>query len=72
MNYLTELIIRPQRNIYNSKDLGDSTFIFSGQDFKRLDFIRGEVNKYFNYLLYILIFYLIIHFKSFILKIFNI
>lgn len=45
MNYLIELIIRPQRNVYNPKDLGDSAFSFSGQDFKRLDFTNGQVNK---------------------------
>lgn len=43
MNYLIELIIRPQRNVYNPKDLGDSLFSFSGQDFKRLDFTTGQV-----------------------------
>lgn len=39
MNYLIELIIRPTRNYYNQKDLGDMTFTYSGQEFKRIDFI---------------------------------
>ncbi len=47
MNYLTELIVRPQRNVYNIKDLGDSAFSFSGQDFKRLDFTDGQVISFF-------------------------
>ena len=43
MNFLVDLIIRPTRNVYNIKDLGDRAFTFSGQDFKRLDFSNGEV-----------------------------
>ena len=43
MDYLVELIIRPQRNKYNLKDLGDSAFSFSGQDFRRIDFTNGQV-----------------------------
>ena len=43
MNYLVELIIRPQRNQYNLRDLGDSAFSFSGQDFRRMDFANGQV-----------------------------
>lgn len=38
MNYLIELIIRPARNLYQERDLGDSAFTFSGQEFKRIDF----------------------------------
>jgi pimeloyl-ACP methyl ester carboxylesterase len=38
MNYLVELIIRPARNLYNVKDLGDQAFTFSGHEFKRIDF----------------------------------
>lgn len=48
MNYLVELIIRPQRNTYNLRDLGDSAFSFSGQDFRRIDFINGQVIFYLN------------------------
>lgn len=43
MDYLVELIIRPQRNKYNLRDLGDSAFSFSGQDFRRIDFTDGQV-----------------------------
>jgi len=60
MNYLIELIIRPQRNVYNPKDLGDSAFSFSGQDFKRLDFTNGQVNK--NICLSFLFFFILIKF----------
>lgn len=45
MNYLIELIIRPARNIYSTKDLGDQAFTFSGQEFKRIDF-NNQVSKY--------------------------
>jgi hypothetical protein len=38
MNYLVDLIIRPQRNTYKIRDLGDIVFSFNGEDFKRLDF----------------------------------
>lgn len=38
MNYLVELIIRPARNLYHPRDLGDTSFSFGGQDFKRIDF----------------------------------
>jgi hypothetical protein len=38
MNYLVDLIIRPTKNSYQAKDLGDVAFSFSGQEFKRIDF----------------------------------
>jgi hypothetical protein len=38
MNYLVELIIRPARNLYQERDLGDTAFTFSGQLFRRIDF----------------------------------
>jgi hypothetical protein len=44
MDYLVELIIRPQKNQYNLRDLGDAAFSFSGQDFRRIDFTNGQVN----------------------------
>jgi hypothetical protein len=55
MNYLVELIIRPQRNQYNLSDLGDSAFSFSGQDFRRMDFANGQVYHLiiFQYLIFI-------------------
>jgi hypothetical protein len=37
MNYLVELIIRPARNKYQLKDLGDISFTFNGERFKRID-----------------------------------
>ena len=54
MNFLINLIIRPQRNVYNIKDLGENTFNFSGQDFKRLDFSKGEVIIFLKFLLKII------------------
>lgn len=59
MNYLTDLIVRPQRNVYNLKDLGDSAFSFSGQDFKRIDFNNGQVKYFFDF------FYLMIKERKF-------
>lgn len=38
MNYIVELIIRPARNLYQSKDLGEKVFFYCGQMFKRQDF----------------------------------
>ena len=38
MNYIVELIIRPARNLYQSKDLGEKIFFYVGQMFKRIDF----------------------------------
>ena len=38
MNYIVELIIRPARNLYQAKDLGEKVFFYVGQMFKRQDF----------------------------------
>lgn len=46
MNLLTSLIIRPQRNVYDKKDLGDNAFSYFNQDFKRLDFNTQIKNKF--------------------------
>jgi hypothetical protein len=45
MNFLVELIIRPSRNIYNTKDLGETFFLYSGHEFKRIDFNDKVNNK---------------------------
>ena len=44
MIYLVELIIRHARNLYILKDLGDQDFIFSGQEFERIDF-NGQIKN---------------------------
>ena len=38
MNYIVEMVIRPTRNLYQPKDLGEKVFTFAGQDFKRIDY----------------------------------
>lgn len=37
MNYLVNLIIRPNKSLYEESDLGDSVFTYYGQEFKRID-----------------------------------
>ncbi len=38
MNYLVNLIIRPDKSLYDESDLGDQVFTYYGQEFKRIDF----------------------------------
>jgi hypothetical protein len=45
MNYLIDLIIRPERNCYNNNDIGDKVFSFNGEEFKRTDY-NSQVNKF--------------------------
>jgi hypothetical protein len=45
MNYLVELIIRPTRNKYDPKDLGDNSFNFTGEKFKRIDFENKVIHS---------------------------
>ena len=39
MNYIVELIIRPARNLYQAKDLGEKVFFYVGQ-MKSFNFVR--------------------------------
>lgn len=50
MNFLIDLIVRPNRNYYNFRDLGEQKFSFSGSEFKRIDFDHQILNKSKNIL----------------------
>ncbi len=47
MNYLVNLIIRPNKSLYEENDLGDSVFSYYGQEFKRID-LNNKVRFFFK------------------------
>lgn len=50
MNFITDLIIRPNRNTYSIRELGDKIFTYANMQFKRIDFNRHIKNKRNEYL----------------------
>lgn len=45
MNFITNLIIRPNRNTYTQRELGDKIFTYGNIKFKRIDFNHHIKNK---------------------------
>lgn len=45
MNFITNLILRPNRNTYSLRELGDKVFTYGNMKFKRIDFNHHIKNK---------------------------